>query len=124
MNDVALALNRIGCPLILDDFNLRTECFELLRLPGVRLLKLSHTVTLQLRTDKIAQASITAVAQMARVLGIHTVAKRTESAAEQEWLTALGVDFVQSNAFSPPVSIDSLGKVAAAAGGDPGKPAA
>ena len=124
MNDVALALNRIGGPLILDDFNLRTECFELLRLPGVRLLKLSHTVTLQLRTDKIAQASITAVAQMARVLGIHTVAKRTESAAEQEWLTALGVDFVQSNAFSPPVSIDSLGKVAAAAGGDPGKPAA
>jgi EAL domain-containing protein (putative c-di-GMP-specific phosphodiesterase class I) len=123
MNDVALALNRIGCPLILDDFNLRTECFELLRLPGVRLLKLSHTVTVQLRTDKIAQASITAVAQMARVLGIHTVAKRTESAAEQEWLTALGVDFVQSNAFSPPVSIDSLNQPAAA-GDAPGAPAA
>ncbi|MFO1468818.1 MAG: EAL domain-containing protein [Steroidobacteraceae bacterium] len=108
MGDVAVALNRIGCPLILDDFHLRTECFELLRLPGVRLLKLSHTVTAQLRTDKIAQASITAVAQMARVLGIHTVAKRTESATEQEWLTALGVDYVQSNAFSPPVALESL----------------
>ena len=108
MTDVAVALQRIGCPLILDDFNLRTECFELLRLPGVKMLKLSPVVTLQMRSDKISQASITAVAQMARVLGIHTVAKRTESPAEQEWLTALGVDFVQSHAFSPPVAIDSL----------------
>ncbi len=110
MTDVAVALQRIGCPLILDDFNLRTECFELLRLPGVKMLKLSPAVTLKMRSDKVSQASITAVAQMARVLGIHTVAKRTESPAEQEWLTALGVDFVQSNAFSPPVSIDSLAK--------------
>ena len=115
MTDVAVALQRIGCPLILDDFNLRTECFELLRLPGVKMLKLSPAVTLQMRSDKVSQASITAVAQMARVLGIHTVAKRTESPAEQEWLTALGVDFVQSNAFSPPVAIDTLAKSTAAA---------
>jgi len=109
MNDVAAALQRIGCPLVLDEFHLRTECFEMLRLPGVRLLKLSALVTSQMRTDKLAQASITAVSQMARVLGIHTVAKHTESAAEQEWLTALGVDFVQSNAFSPPVPLETLG---------------
>jgi EAL domain-containing protein (putative c-di-GMP-specific phosphodiesterase class I) len=31
-----------------------------------------------------------------------------ETAAEQEWLTALGVDFVQSHSMSPPSSIDSL----------------
>ena len=105
---VAATLQRIGCPLVLDDFDLRTECFELLRVPGVRLLKLSHTVTAQLRTDKIAQASVTAVAQMSRVLGIHTVAKRTETVAEHEWLTALGVDFVQSSMFSPPVAIDTI----------------
>jgi EAL domain-containing protein (putative c-di-GMP-specific phosphodiesterase class I) len=43
---------------------------------------------------------------------MHTVAKHTDTAAEQEWLTALGVDFVQSNAISPAVSIDSLNKPA------------
>jgi EAL domain-containing protein (putative c-di-GMP-specific phosphodiesterase class I) len=63
-----------------------------------------------MRTDKVSQASITALVQMSRVLGLHTVAKRTESAAEQEWLTALGVDFIQSNALSPPVTIESLAK--------------
>jgi EAL domain-containing protein (putative c-di-GMP-specific phosphodiesterase class I) len=106
--EVAAALHRLGCPLVLDDFGLRTECFELLRLPGVRYIKLASNITTKMRTDKVSQAAITAVVQMARVLGMHTVAKRTETAAEQEWLTALGVDFVQSNAMSPPASIDTL----------------
>jgi EAL domain-containing protein (putative c-di-GMP-specific phosphodiesterase class I) len=108
VSGVAAALQRLGCPLILDDFALRTECFELLRLPGVRYVKLSPDMTSKMRTDKVSQAAITGVVQMARVLGMHTVAKRTETAAEQEWLTALGVDFVQSHAISPPVTIDSL----------------
>jgi Amt family ammonium transporter len=106
--EVAAALHRLGCPLVLDDFALRTECFALLRLPGVRYVKLASQITSKMRTDKLSQAAITAVVQMARVLGMHTVAKRTESAAELEWLTALGVDFVQSNSMSPPVAIESL----------------
>jgi EAL domain-containing protein (putative c-di-GMP-specific phosphodiesterase class I) len=113
MAEVAAALHRLGCPLILDDFAMKTECFALLRLPGVHYVKLAPEITAKMRTDKLAQAAITAVVQMARVLGMHTVAKRTETAAEQEWLTALGVDFIQSNSMSPPVSIDSLSKTAA-----------
>jgi EAL domain-containing protein (putative c-di-GMP-specific phosphodiesterase class I) len=108
LGEVAAALDRLGCPMVLDDFSLKTECFDLLRLPGVRYVKLAPEITHKMRTDKLAQASITAVVQMARVLGMHTVAKRMETAAEQEWLTALGVDFVQSHSMSPPASIDSL----------------
>jgi EAL domain-containing protein (putative c-di-GMP-specific phosphodiesterase class I) len=114
ISDVAAALHSLGCPLVLDDFALRTECFELLRLPGVRYLKLAPDLTSKMRTDKVSQAAITAVVQMARVLGMHTVAKRTDTAAEQEWLTALGVDFVQSNAVSPAAAIDILHKAARA----------
>jgi EAL domain-containing protein (putative c-di-GMP-specific phosphodiesterase class I) len=69
---------------------------------------MAPSITSQMRTDKVSQAAITALVQMSRVLGLHTVAKRTESAAEQEWLTALGVDFIQSNALSPPVAIETL----------------
>jgi EAL domain-containing protein (putative c-di-GMP-specific phosphodiesterase class I) len=108
LGEMAAALERLGCPMVLDDFSLKTECFDLLRLPGVRYVKLAPEITHKMRTDKLAQASITAVVQMARVLGMHTVAKRMETAAEQEWLTALGVDFVQSRSMSPPASIDSL----------------
>jgi EAL domain-containing protein (putative c-di-GMP-specific phosphodiesterase class I) len=109
--DVAAGLHRLGCPMVLDDFGMRTECFDLLRLPAVRYVKIASDITAKMRSDKISQAAITAVVQMARVLGMHTVAKRTETAAEQEWLTALGVDFIQSNALSPPVPIDSLSTV-------------
>jgi EAL domain-containing protein (putative c-di-GMP-specific phosphodiesterase class I) len=112
MVGIALALQRLGCPLVLDDFALKTECFALLRLPGVHYVKLAPEITAKMRTDKLSQAAITAVVQMARVLGMHTVAKRTETAADQEWLTALGVDFVQSNSVSPPVAIESLSKTA------------
>jgi EAL domain-containing protein (putative c-di-GMP-specific phosphodiesterase class I) len=105
---IASALHRLGCPIVLDDFGLRTECFDLLRLPAVRYVKLAPKLTEKMRSDKLSQAAITALVQMARVLGMHTVAKRTETAAEQEWLTALGVDFIQSNAFSPSVAIDTL----------------
>ncbi len=108
--EVSAALHRLGCPLVLDDFALRTECFDLLRLPGIRYVKLAPHITTKMRSDKISQAAITAVVQMARVLGMHTVAKRTETPAEQEWLTALGVDFIQSNAMSPPASIDTLSR--------------
>ena len=111
MTDVAIALQRLGCPLVLDDFALRTESFALLRLPGVRYVKLAPEITAHMRSDKLSQAAITAVVQMSRVLGMHTVAKRTDSAAEQEWLTALGVDFVQSHAMSPPVPLDALSKM-------------
>jgi EAL domain-containing protein (putative c-di-GMP-specific phosphodiesterase class I) len=112
MVGIATALHRLGCPLVLDDFALKTECFALLRLPGVHYVKLAPEITAKMRTDKLSQAAITAVVQMARVLGMHTVAKRTETATEQEWLTALGVDFVQSNSVSPPVAIESLSKTA------------
>jgi EAL domain-containing protein (putative c-di-GMP-specific phosphodiesterase class I) len=108
ISDVAAALHGLGCPLVLDDFALRTECFALLRLPGVRYVKLAPQITGKMRTDKVSQAAITAIVQMARVLGMHTVAKRTDTAAEHEWLTALGVDFVQTNSMSPPVAIETL----------------
>src|SRR5258708_30476939 len=94
VSGVATALHRLGCPLVLDDFALRTECFELLRLPGVRYVKLAPEITSRMRTDKVSQAAITGVGQAARVLGMHTVAKHTDTAAEQEWLTAIDVAFV------------------------------
>jgi EAL domain-containing protein (putative c-di-GMP-specific phosphodiesterase class I) len=43
-----------------------------------------------------------------RVLGMHTVAKRVEDETERDWLTALGVDFVQSFRFMPPEPLDEF----------------
>jgi len=106
--ELAAALQGLGCCVVLDDFDLRTECFAMLRLPGVKMLKMIPTLTAQMRRDKLSQAGVTAVVQMARVLGLHTVAKHAVTAADQDWLTALGVDFLQSNAVAPPEPIELL----------------
>ena len=45
--------------------------------------------------------------QTAKVMGLQTVAKRVLG-GDHNWLTALGVDFVQSFEASPPVGLDSL----------------
>jgi Amt family ammonium transporter len=108
LSELAAALHGLGCPVVLDDFDLRTECFALLRLPGVKMLKLMPALTARMRSDKVCQAGVTAVVQMARVLGLHTVAKHAVTAADQDWLTALGIDFLQSNAVAAPEPIEML----------------
>ena len=45
---------------------------------------------------------------MARVLGMHTVAKRVNDPESQKALAAMGVGFVQSFAAAAPVTLDSL----------------
>ncbi len=106
--EVARSLERIGCPLILDNFSLTTECIELLHLPGVKLLKIAPALTQQMRTDMHSQATISSICQMAKLLGIETGAKQSQGPQDQEWLSALGLDFVQSNDLSPPAPLDSL----------------
>jgi EAL domain-containing protein (putative c-di-GMP-specific phosphodiesterase class I) len=110
MPDLAAALHALGCPLILDDFISHSECFALMQLPGVSMLKMAPEVTAKSRTDRIAKASITALVQRSRAQNIQTVAKRTKSRADEQWLNDLGFDYVQSHAFSLPVTISSLVK--------------
>ena len=80
MSDVAHGVALPGLPDRARRFRgSRTECFALLRLPGVRYVKLAPQITSKMRTDRgVRGAAITAIVQMARVLGMHTVAKRTD----------------------------------------------
>ncbi len=110
MQEVATALHALGCPLILDDFVSSADCFALMQLPGVAMLKMASSVTAKSRTDRIAKAAITALVQRARSQNILTVAKHTKSRADEQWLADLGFDYVQSHAFSLPVTIGSLVK--------------
>ena len=107
---IATALHGLGCPLILDDFMAHSDCFALMQMPGVSMLKLAADVTAKSRTDRIARTAITALVQRAHAKNILIAAKRTKSRADEQWLNDLGIDFVQSHAFSLPVTISSLVK--------------
>ena len=105
---LAEACHSANAGLVLDNFTLHHNSVDLLMLPGLRLLKLDRRLTTDLANSRSGQAVVAGIAQMARVAGVHSVAKQVESTDEQALLTELGVDFVQSFASSAPMPLDTL----------------
>jgi EAL domain-containing protein (putative c-di-GMP-specific phosphodiesterase class I) len=99
---------RIGVPVAIDDFNVVGAGLPILDHPAVRLLKIDAELTTNALQHRLTQARVVGLVQTAKVMGLQTVAKRVLGGDHTNWLTALGVDFVQSFEASPPVSLDSL----------------
>ncbi len=108
VEQLAAHLERAGGGLVIDNFNLGESSPELLLLPGLRLIKIDPQVTLAVRQSRAAQGRVAACVQMARIAGVHVVAKRVELEAQQSQLQALGVDFVQGFASAPPAALDTF----------------
>jgi EAL domain-containing protein (putative c-di-GMP-specific phosphodiesterase class I) len=100
----------LGCPVVIDDFTMHSDVMPLLAQAGIRLVKIDPQLTIGALGDRMREARVVAIVQAMRVLGMQTVAKRVEDEAEREWLTALGVDFVQSFRFMPPEPLEDWGK--------------
>ncbi len=95
-------------PVAIDDFNVVGAGMPILDHPAVRLLKLDAELTTNALQHRLTQARVVGLVQTAKVMGLQTVAKRVPAGDHSNWLTALGVDFVQSFDTSPPVALDSL----------------
>lgn len=108
---------RIGVPVAIDDFNVVGAGMPILEHSAVRLIKLDAELTTNALQHRLTQARVVGLVQTAKVMGLQTVAKRVLGGDHSNWLTALGVDFVQSFEASPPVSLDSLAPTAAAQAG-------
>src|SRR5688572_24537783 len=110
-NEVQPALDvfaRIGVPVAIDDFNVVGANLPILEHPAVRLLKIDAELTTHALEHRLTQARVVGLVQTAKVMGLQTVAKRVLGGDHCNWLTALGVDFVQSIELSPPVALDTL----------------
>jgi EAL domain-containing protein (putative c-di-GMP-specific phosphodiesterase class I) len=99
---------RLGVPVAIDDFNVVGAGMPILEHPAVRLIKIDAELTTHALEHRLTQARVVGLVQTAKVMGLQTVAKRVMSGDQSSWLTALGVDFVQSFEVSPPVALDSL----------------
>jgi EAL domain-containing protein (putative c-di-GMP-specific phosphodiesterase class I) len=101
-------LDILGAGLVIDDASLHDGTAELFSLPAMRLVKIDRSLTSDLAGSKAAQIRVAGIAQMARVAGIHSVAKQVERVEEQELLRALGVDFVQGHGTELATPLASL----------------
>ena len=100
--------DKLGCFVVIDDFSLDSSITGLLRSKALRLVKIDPKLTSVALKDKLAQAMVVAIAQAVKVLGIHCAAKRVESQASLQWLTAIGCDFAQGSALGQVQSLESL----------------
>ena len=98
----------IGCFFVLDDFQFDSAALELLRSKALRFVKVDPKLVTLALSDKLAQARIIAIAQAARVLGIHCAAKHVNTENTKRWITAAGFDFAEGALFGAPRPLDAL----------------
>jgi EAL domain-containing protein (putative c-di-GMP-specific phosphodiesterase class I) len=99
---------KAGSWIVIDDFSFDSQVLALLRSKAVRVVKIDTKLTSSALKDKLCQAMVVATVQAAKVLGIHCAAKKVDSQAALQWLTAIGCDFAQGAALAPSQSLDSL----------------
>jgi EAL domain-containing protein (putative c-di-GMP-specific phosphodiesterase class I) len=72
------------------------------------MLKLDARLTAAALRDKLSQAMVVATVQAAKVLGIHCSAKKADSHASLQYLTAIGLDYAQGAALSRPMPLEAI----------------
>jgi EAL domain-containing protein (putative c-di-GMP-specific phosphodiesterase class I) len=81
---------------------------RLLGSPALRFLKLESKITAVAMKERVPQALVVAIAQASKVLGLSCVAKRVDTPAVREWLSAVGLDYAQGFLLDQPRALTSL----------------
>jgi diguanylate cyclase (GGDEF)-like protein len=96
------ALHELGCTVAIDDFGRGYSSFDNLRALNVDLVKLDGSFCKGISANRESQHFVAAFVDLARNLGIGTIAEWVQSQADAEFLRNAGVDFLQGNLFGPP----------------------
>jgi diguanylate cyclase (GGDEF)-like protein/PAS domain S-box-containing protein len=103
------SLRGLGCRFVLDDFGAGFSSFAYLKNLPVDLLKIDASFTHQLTKDRVQRALVESILQIARVLGMKTIAEGIEDEATLELLRSLGVDYGQGFVLHRPAPIRTGG---------------
>ena len=108
-------LHALGVGLSIDDFGTGYSCLAYLRRLAVDRLKIDKSFVGALNSGADGRALVTAIVQMARSLGLETVAEGVEDEATAEALRQLGCRYVQGYLYARPVPPAALQQRAASA---------
>jgi EAL domain-containing protein (putative c-di-GMP-specific phosphodiesterase class I) len=75
---------------------------------ALKFLKLDAKFTSVAMKERVPQALVVAIAQASKVLGLSCVAKRVDTPAVREWLSAVGLDYAQGFLLDQPRPLISL----------------
>ena len=97
-----------GCQVALDDFGAGMSSFAYLRQLSVDVLKIDGLFVRGVENDAVNQSMLRAIHEVARVMGLRTVAEFAETEATLDWLRDAGLDHAQGYAIARPRPIDDL----------------
>jgi diguanylate cyclase (GGDEF)-like protein/PAS domain S-box-containing protein len=97
-----------GLRFALDDFGVGMTSLAQLRDLPVDMLKIDGSFITGISQDRINSSMVLAIQNLARLMGMKTVAERVEHPEELVHLQALGVDYAQGYLFSIPMPVEEL----------------
>jgi diguanylate cyclase (GGDEF)-like protein/PAS domain S-box-containing protein len=108
---LATRIRRWGCRFALDDFGAGFGSFYYLKYLPVDYLKIDGEFIRNLETSEIDQRMVSAMVEIARALGLMTIAEFVENGAILELLRGFGVDFAQGYYVGRPAPVEVLAPV-------------
>jgi EAL domain-containing protein (putative c-di-GMP-specific phosphodiesterase class I) len=97
-------LRDMGCELAIDDFGSGYSSFSYLKRLPVDYLKIDGSFIKGLARDRVDQAMVRMVGEVARAADIETVAEYVNSAATLELLAKYGIDYAQGYFIGKPMA--------------------
>ncbi|HEY8266274.1 MAG TPA: EAL domain-containing protein [Steroidobacteraceae bacterium] len=101
-------LRSLGCVFALDDFGTGLSSLVYLKSLPVSVLKIDGAFVRDAGTNPRTESMVRAIAQMARTMGMETVAEYVETDDLRTRMAGLGVDYGQGFAIGRPVPIDQV----------------
>jgi EAL domain-containing protein (putative c-di-GMP-specific phosphodiesterase class I) len=95
-------LRDLGCQLAVDDFGSGYSSFSYLKRLPVDYLKIDGSFIKGLTRDRVDQAMVRMVGEVAKAAGMQTVAEYVHSAATLELLAKYGIDYAQGYYIGEP----------------------
>ena len=108
---LASRIRRWGCRFALDDFGAGFGSFYYLKYLPVDYLKIDGEFIRNLATSEIDQRMVVAMVEIARALGLQTIAEFVETEEILERLREFGVDFAQGYHIGRPGPVETLAPV-------------
>ena len=94
-----------GCLLALDDFGSGLSSLNYLRNLPVHYLKIDGQFVQNVASDPVDRSLVEAIVQVARAMGVQTIAERVETQAVLDTLREIGVGYAQGWLLGRPRSV-------------------
>lgn len=102
------ALRQRGCTVSLDDFGAGLSSFAYLKSFNVDTLKIDGNFIKDISGNRISESMVAAITQVAKVMGLETVAEYVETEEIREFVAGMGVDYAQGHAVGRPAPLGDV----------------